>query len=234
MGVRFFDFRLHYVKLGEHSQVYISHSLDTDYSLRHALEEFNQYLVEYPTELVIMYLRVDHWFRNDGDEEERSAAIYKVIEGIGLNFADQSLMSRFPNLEVKELAGKVCLMIPDNGTVIPKVHDIGIIDSLKSYEPIDIWRCGSVCEARTVLDNHMRKRGNNISNDKANILRGVCLDLTIGVIPPSWTSPGLNKWFVSKLFTDPDWVSPGMKPLGVLMMDFVDDSELIKKIYSCH
>jgi hypothetical protein len=136
-------------------------------------------------------------------------------------------------LKVKDVAGKVCLMIPNNGTVVPSDFSFGYIDSLRSFDVVDVWRCGSVCEAKAVLDKHMRNRDYGLIDDRNYcFLRGVCLDITVTGIPPSWTSPALNEWFVSKLRSDPEWVSPSKEPLGVLLMDFVDDPNLISQLFS--
>jgi hypothetical protein len=229
MGVRFLDLRLHLLSTPTGAEIHISHSLDTVYTLKTVLAEVSEFLRLHPSEFIIIYLRIDHWYRLDSDRDERAAKVRQVLTDSGAPFADYSPLAEFSQTKVSDVSGKICLMFPDNGTVVPRGStDIGYIDSLRFYRVLDVWESSTVCDARAKLDNYM---GSRSSNPQADILTGVCLDLSVGiVIPPSWTSPSLNRWFVEKLRTDPDWSKAQPHSLGVLMLDFVDE-DLVRELF---
>ena len=234
MGVRFFDFRLHHVTIENQASVYVSHSLDSKYSLNEALAAIRVFLEEFPTEFVIVYARIDHWFRNDGDDNHRAGAIQQILIEQRDLFCEIQKVHQLDTVRVRDIGGKVCLMIPDNGSVVPSPasSDICFLDSQQFYSVVDVWKTNSVFSARSVIDRFMSERGRKDDDgEQASVLRGVCLDLTVGAIPPSCTSPSLNWWFVDNLCSNANWLSPAAKPLGILLLDFVDD-ELMRKIFS--
>lgn len=228
LGVRFLDLRLHLTDSETSAEIRVSHSLDTDYTLGAVLDEVSDFLIGHPTEFVILYLRVDHWFRKDNDKNERALKILQGLLDSGAPFADRSLLASFGETKVRDVAGRICLMVPDNGTVVPKgTKGIGYIDSSRFYKVLDVWDSCGLCGAKSRVDAYMRSRS-GVSNP--GVLQGVCLDITVSTIPPGLTSPGLNRWFLEKIRSDPEWSKSSDIPLGLLMVDFVDE-DLVSQLF---
>ena len=223
-GIRFLDFRLHVDELD--SAVHLSHSFDTRYTLRDALGEIRLFLEENPTEFIIIYLRIDHWWREDKSKGRRTQAILEILKSSRLKFADV-VGESIHQICVSDVAGQVIIMLPDNSTVVPSSCGQSFVDSRRFYKVFDVWRCQSVSEATTCLDKHMVSRVEWTGHFG---ISGIALDLSVTGLPPSWTSHKLNDWFLSKLENDPDW-SSCEAPIGVLMVDFADE-RLVRRLLS--
>jgi hypothetical protein len=204
----------------------LSHSFDTGYSLQNALDEIREFLEENPSEFVIIYSRIDHWWREDRTQGRRGGEILKVLESSNIKLADVDGDS-IQRVCVSDVAGQVILMLPDNNSVLPSNCGLSFIDSRKFYNVFDVWKLQSLNEAMMRLDEHMISR---VKSHGLSHLAGVALDISVTGLPPSWTSHKLNEWFMSKLEKDSKW-SCTEPPIGVLMLDFADE-KLVRRLLS--
>jgi hypothetical protein len=224
-GIRFLDFRLHVEDEGEFPNVFLSHSFDTHYTLADALNEVAFFLAEYPTEFVIVYIRIDHWWRSKAKKGQWQAIVEKTLRSSRLELASIEAEA-LDHAKVSDLAGKALILMPDNNTVVSRESGISFLDSLKHYKVFDVWRFSGVADAMLAVSDHMYAR--HTEQRPRNVLGGLALDLTVIGLPPSWTSAELNEWFLARAESDPEWTG---QPMGVLLLDFADEM-LLRRLFT--
>jgi hypothetical protein len=219
-GIRFLDLRLH----ADPDKVQLAHRFDTSYDLPTVLSAVNAFLRANPTEFVVLYIRPDwdHRLAAESPEVpcERRRRVQEIIADSGLDLAriDSSCFSK---TIVREVAGKAILLIPNDGSVLScrKEEHPPFLDARWFYKVSDIWRCGSVAEAKTTLDRYLGCMHTDYDGFQA-----IAIDVTVIPFTPGMTSPGLNSWFLEKLDTDPAWIARrNAGPLGVVLIDFADE-----------
>ena len=216
-GIRLLDFRLHVEDEEESPNVFLSHSFDTHYTLADALNEVASFLAEYPTEFVIIYIRIDHWWRSKAMKGQWQEIVEETLRSSRLELASVD-SENLDHMKVSQLSGKALILMPDNNTVVSRESGISFLDSLKHYKVFDVWRCSGVADAMLAVSDHMYAR--RTEPRPRNTLTGLALDLTVTGLPPSWTSAELNEWFLARAESDPEWTG---QPMGVLLLDFADE-----------
>lgn len=238
IGIRLLDLRLHPIE----GNVFVSHTRNTDYTLDRVLEEVRNFLQMHKSEFVILFLRIDwdHRLEKGGSLDEKNwrqrEMIREKLVNSGLDFSTSDVK----DVTVKQLAGKVLLYTPLQGSqCVINTGDTAKnppMNDFSKFEKFDIWDCDSwrdlftVTEKQAKLDEHMRSiptLDSARSKSGEDNLHGVAIDLTT-VWTPRLTSPGLNDWFLQNLESNDAWKARA-SPLGVLEIDFAEPS-ILKRI----
>ena len=206
-GVRFFDLRVRIIPKTD--EVLISHGLTSDTSLAEAMEVISEFLLEHPTEGVIIYIRADRWHGVDKDSADLLA---KVIKTTRTPLVAEPKLS---TLCVKDISGKA-LLISARDTLNTQSGIPFLTNEVLQY--CDIWQESTIDGAKAKIESYMMKQP-----EKKDVFGGVAIDGTFPIRQQSQTSRELNSWFIENLSTNDAWKDRiELHSFGVVMIDFAD------------
>jgi len=218
-GIRFLDVRISDNK--NKSDICVTHFFESDTLLSEVLNEIVEFLDEFPTEAIFLYLRKDKCLI-------QQVRLQNHLLGSGLDFC------AFPQNEglgvkMECLSGKVILICDDMLSSIDGMPPLWPQSVMKSV--CDVWRCSTSKEARTKLQSYLMQRRQKIQEQPSSSgesFHGVNLDGSFPPLPPILTSPSLNQWFMKNLRQNV-WES-ARDHIGLFIVDFVTEelcSELL-------
>jgi hypothetical protein len=255
-GVRLIDLRLRYVAKEDKSaavklslapaaedeeeestwatNIVVSHTYDSSYTLATALQEMFDFLEKNPSEFVILLLRAD-WkydekFSRDEEKADRVHALSTVLKGSKLSFAGGSQVGF--DSRVKDVQGKVLLVSrwlhedPDRNTDLLTANGVNHFVWEQVYKVCDLWEDKNPQLASDKLDAFMKRtdffRGLGTSIEaqiqdgdsficnampRSALFIGVALDRTDTPVPPCIRSPQWTRWFLENLESNKQWRS---------------------------
>lgn len=219
MGVRFLDIRLHVIKdeIDLEDTVVISHTYDSDLFLDGCLSDVRTFLDTYPSEFVILYLRIDAAHPLTGDIDSKKSFVQEILTGSGLSFSTHT-GNDLTTLKVKDVAGKVMILAP-NGAVLPTSNTLSFVDSVTHYNVCSIYENTTVAQAQTTMTECFPRVP--VSGSISGVITGYALDGQLDSLPPSTSSVEMNDWFFSNFKANPTWVKREKYPVQVVLIDFV-------------
>ncbi len=221
LGIRMLDLRLHviYEDIDYVDQIRISHTFDSNNTLSGALDSVKNFLDQYTTEFVILYLRIDTEYPLSGNMTAKQIFIEKTLTDSGISFASYS-DGDLKAMKVGDLAGKALLM-GNPGDVFRSVDPAyDFVNSDTSYSVCDIWEVRTITAAQSKLSSCFPKVP--ASGEITGILSGYAIDGQLDGLPPSKGSVEMNDWFFNNFMNNPIWITRKEYPVGVLLIDFVN------------
>lgn len=219
LGVRLLDLRL-WVTFDEFDlddSIYLSHTFRSNLTLANTLAQVRQFLVEHPTEFVVLMTRIDaqHQLRTESERKQKFVESFFVDAGIDFANVSDSLTT----VTVGDLAGKVVVMAP-YGSVLPNNSVVPIIDRDTQYAVCDIYLLSSIFTAKERMATCFPQVPEAMS--ETGVLTGYALDGHFDQLWPNLTSPEVNDWWVYNFQNNPLWVRRKLQPVGMMMIDFCE------------
>jgi hypothetical protein len=214
LGVRFVDLRVYVKPDWAGDEIVLSHTLLSDSCFREALDSIRAFLVDNPSEGIILYVRADFFH---GIDQKGSDMLLDALVESEIEWSHRTDLS---TLTGSELAGKVLLLTEAN-TMPPSTPFPFLLNTdVLMYR--DIWRANTMEEAKSWVHAYMSSTP--AISDRA-VLSGVALDGTFLIRQQCVTSREMNRWFLDNVKHNPEWIGRKAK-IGIVLIDFADEKTL--------
>lgn len=219
LGVRLVDFRITitYDAFDRENSVDLSHTYKSNTTLLDGLVQITRFLELYPTETVLVLLRIDTASPLISQVRAKRTFIESIIKESNISFVN---ISSLASVRVKDVAGQAVLLTPKNVALSVNSTVVAFIDSNKTYSVCDMWSYTSVTAARKNFAQCFPEIP--LSMQETGNLTGYALDGHFDQLWPNLTSREMNDWFVSNFQENENWATRKKYPLGVFMIDFVN------------
>lgn len=220
VGIRFLDIRLHVIKdeVDLTDTIAISHTYDSDLTLVECLSEISAFLSANPSELILLYLRIDTAHPLTGNVDSKKLYIEQVLIDSGISFAPYS-GSDIKTVKVSDVAGSVMLLAPD-GSVLPSTTSLSFVDSSEHYDVCSIYQDTTRAQAQVTLSTCFPIVPT--SGSISGVITGYAIDGQLNSLPPAISSIEMNDWFFANFKSNPTWTKREKYPVQVVLFDFVD------------
>lgn len=221
LGIRFLDFRLDvtFDEFDVPNSIYLSHKFKSNSTLAQGLAQIKQYLQEYPSEFVYVYLRLDASHPLYMSFEWKRSYIQSVLLDSGLAFA-QVDSEALKTVLVKDVAGKVILLTPYN-SALPFVTPLTYVNTKSHYSVCDIYTYTSESAAKQAMAQCFPQIPSGFTST-TGVLTGFALDGQFNQLWPNLTSPSMNDWWFYNFQNTRSWQDRKRFPIGVFLIDFVN------------